>query len=270
MQSRRSFRLWRSARLSPVILPPLAALLLESGSALAGPPYNTDDPEPVAYRHWELYLASQHLHNRRQWAGTAPHFEGNYGVVPNVQLHLIAPVGYVAPVEGKQQYGYGDTELGVKLRFIQEGAWVPQVGVFPFVELPTGSRNRGLGNGRAQVYLPLWLQKSFGKWTTYGGLGYWINPSAPEDHNRNWGYFGWQVQRQIFEGLTVGAEVFHSTPPSDNARHETRCNVGAVIDFSDHHHLLLSAGRALLGPTLFAAYAAYQLTFGPSQNKPGG
>ena len=27
-------------------------------AALAGPPYVTDDPEPVEYRHWEVYFAS--------------------------------------------------------------------------------------------------------------------------------------------------------------------------------------------------------------------
>jgi hypothetical protein len=33
----------------------LAAFLLLSSSALAGPPFVTDDPEPVDYLHWELY-----------------------------------------------------------------------------------------------------------------------------------------------------------------------------------------------------------------------
>jgi len=55
----------------------------------AGPPFVTDDPEPVAYQHWELYLASQHIEAADGWSGTAPHIELNYGVVTNVQLHLI-------------------------------------------------------------------------------------------------------------------------------------------------------------------------------------
>jgi len=28
--------------------------------AVAGPPFVTDDPEPVDYRHWEFYIASMH------------------------------------------------------------------------------------------------------------------------------------------------------------------------------------------------------------------
>ena len=55
--------------------------------ALAGPPYVTDDPEPVEYHHWEVYLASQLAHEPGAWSGTAPHIEVNYGALPNLQLH---------------------------------------------------------------------------------------------------------------------------------------------------------------------------------------
>jgi hypothetical protein len=232
---------------------------------VAGPPYATDDPEPVEYRHWEVYLASQHFHDKVGWSGTAPHFEVNYGVIQNVQLHLLTPMTYVAPAASKREYGYGDTELGVKLRFIQEGSWTPQVGTFPFLEVPTGSHDRGLGNGKAQVYLPLWLQKSFGNWTTYGGAGYWVNPGEPGDMNRNWWYMGWELERRLFRALSMGAEVFHSTPKTEGGPQETRFNVGAVVDFTDMHHLLLSAGRGFQGPNVFQGYAAYQLTFGPEK-----
>jgi len=37
--------------------------------------------------------------------------------------------------------------------------------------------------------------------------------------------------------------------------------VGTVIDFSEHHHLLLSAGRSIDGPIGFQCYIAWQYTF---------
>jgi len=60
-------------------------------AALAGPPFVTDDPEPVELHHWEIYLATQQYHNADGWSGTSPHLEINYGVLPDVQLHIIAP-----------------------------------------------------------------------------------------------------------------------------------------------------------------------------------
>ncbi len=239
----------------------LTALTVAS-RAPAGPPYVTDDPEPVEYRHWEVYLASLSFHDRDGWTGTAPHVEVNYGVVPDVQLHVIAPLAFSVPTQGRSAYGYGDTELGVKYRFIQERPWVPMIGTFPFLEVPTGSRSRGLGNGTAQLFAPVWLQKSFGPWQTYGGVGVWLDLGI---RDRHWWYFGWQLQRRLFKWLSTGAEVFHQTPEQYGAESDTRFNLGAVIDIGDDHHILLSAGRGIAGPNLFQSYLAYQLTLGPHE-----
>jgi hypothetical protein len=231
-------------------------------AARAGPPFITDDPEPVEFRHWEIYLASQLTHDSGGWSGTSPHLELNYGAIPNLQLHLIAPVAFNAPSQGSRHFGYGDTELGIKYRFLQETARLPQVGVFPLVELPTGDLARGLGSGHTQVFLPLWLQKSFGPWTSYGGGGYWINPGV---ENRNWWFLGWLIQCQLSSRLTLGAEIFHETEKEEGGKSDTRFNVGTLFDFSPTYHLLLSAGRTIQGPSGFQAYIAFQITTGPGE-----
>lgn len=226
----------------------------------AGPPFTTDDPEPVEYRHWEVYIASQLEHDKDGWSGTSPHFEVNYGALPNLQLHLIAPVAFTAPSHGATNFGYGNTEVGAKYRFFEEADWLPQSGVFPLVEIPSGDRERGLGNGHAQVFLPLWLQKSFGPWTTYGGAGYWINPGKD---NRDWWFTGWLLQREITPALILGAEVFHETPSEKAGDSDTKLNFGGFYNFSDTYHLLFSAGHTVQGPGGFQAYLAFQITFGP-------
>jgi len=239
-----------------------AALLLFccSWAGLAGPPFTTDDPEPVKYQHWELYIASQNTKSADGWSGTAPHLEVNYGAISNLQLHLITPLAYDAPAHGTRQYGYGDTEVGVKYRFIQEADLSPQVGLFPLLEIPTGSANGDLGSGHVQAFLPIWLQKGFGPWTVYGGAGYGINPGIGD---RNWGYGGLVAQCQISKSILLGAEVYHRTAMQIGMQADTAFNLGAVIDFSYRHHLLFSAGRSITGRTDFQAYIAYQFTFGP-------
>jgi hypothetical protein len=239
----------------------VAALL--PGPASAGPPYTTDDPEPVELHHWEVYLASQnYFATGGAWAGTLPMVEVNYGPLANVHLHVIAPLAYDHGIGGPTNYGFGDTELGVKWRFIQEDGWVPMVGTFPLVELPTGSAERGLGTGYTRVFVNLWLQKSFGPWTTYGGGGYWVNPG---DGNRNYWFFGWQGQRRLGEVVTVGAEVFYASASEVGGSGETRFNVGLVADMSDLQHVLFSAGTRFGTPVGGQFYVAYQLTFGPKE-----
>jgi hypothetical protein len=230
--------------------------------AWAGPPFTTDDPEPVDYRHWEVYLASQLAHDKDGWSGTSPHFEINYGALPNLQLHLIAPVLFTAPSHGATNFGYGDTEVGAKYRFFEETDQLPQIGVFPLVEIPSGNREHGLGSGHAQLFLPLWLQKSFGPWTTYGGGGYWINPGKD---NRDWWFTGWLLQREITPTLTLGAEIFHETPREKAGDSDTKLNFGGFYNFSDIYHLLFSAGHTVQGPSGLQAYLAFQITFGPER-----
>ena len=238
----------------------LAAVLnlLPAARLLAGPPFLTDDPEPVDYQHWEFYVASIDSKTAGDWSGTAPHVELNYGVVPNVQLHLITPLAYDAPAGDHSHYGYGDTELGVKFRFLQESDKLPQAGIFPLVELPSGRAADGLGNGRAQLFLPLWLQKSWGSWTAYGGGGYGFNAGAG---NQNWNFVGAVLQKQVFTNTLVGAEIYHQTAQQIGGRDNTAFNIGTVIDFTEQHHLLFSVGRSIDGPVDFQCYIAYQFTF---------
>lgn len=230
--------------------------------SLAGPPFVTDDPETVEYQHWEVYLAAQYKHDRDEDSSTLPHLEINYGLMPNVQIHLIAPLIYVKPEGEKSQYGYGDTEFGVKFRFIQETDYIPQVGIFPMVEFPTGDSADGLGNGKAQYFLPVWLQKSWGLWTTYGGGGYWINPG---EGNKDWWQFGWLIQRSINSTLTLGTELYYKTASTEDGEGATGYTVGAVINITENHHILLSAGQDIAGPNYLSAYIGYQFTFGPQK-----
>ena len=225
--------------------------------AHAGPPYTTDDPEPVEHLHWEFYLATQDAITPEGATGTAPHVEVNVGAAPNLQLHLIAQMSYASPARGPTTYGPGDVELGAKLRFVQEGKWVPMVGTFPLVELPLGSSSRGLGTGHAQVFLPIWLQKSLGAWTTYGGGGLWVNPGPG---NLNYGFVGLVVQRRLSKLATPGAEVFYTSADHTGGGGNLRFNLGLVLDFNDENHLLLSAGRSIAGDSRFQGYLAYQLT----------
>ncbi len=241
-------------------------LFLLAVPAWAGPPFFTDDPEPVEHLHWEVYLATQWAHDKESGtSATLPHAEVNYGVLPDTQLHLIVPAAYSNPHDAAAQYGLGDIELGVKYRFIHEDekGWRPQVGIFPIVDLPTGDSSRELGEGRARIFFPVWLQKSWGPWTTYGGGGYWYHPGKD---NKNYWFAGWLLQRDLSEALTLGAEIFNSSPQAKGESDETGFNVGGILNLSDEHHILFSAGRDIKGPTTLFAYLAFQWTF-PAEGK---
>lgn len=229
-------------------------------SVMAGPPFRTDDPEPVDYHHWEFYGASQVTSNQDGISGTAPHVELNFGIFQQTQIHMIVPLSFNHPRTGISAYGPGDIEIGLKYRFINETAFIPQVGTFPLIEIPSGNAARGLGVGSVQFFFPLWLQKSWGPWTTYGGAGYLAGVTSPAANS--W-FIGWEGQRDISEILTIGAEFFTTLLPLKSSENELAFTIGGIVNFNQNHHVLFSAGRDVVGTSDLLLYAAYQYTLGP-------
>ena len=156
----------------------IAVLTLLSSPAMAGPPYITDDPEPVDYRRWEFYAFSQGGRANGETSGVAPSCDCNYGVLPDVQLHIQPGAAFRRASGASPAWGPGDTELGLKYRFVEQDKTnaTPSIAFYPLLEAPTGDPTRGLGAGRTRAFLPFWGQKDFGDWSTFGGGGYWINP----------------------------------------------------------------------------------------------
>jgi hypothetical protein len=216
--------------------------LILTARIYAGPPFLTDDPMPVDYQHWEAYLfTAGDDHPGNGYIIQGPAVEMNYGVLPDTQLHLIVPMTTVGGNGAPTVSGLGDTEFGIKYRFLHEANWWPQIGIFPLIELPTGNSGRGLGNGRTWFKLPLWAQKSWGPWTTYGGGGAALN-SAPGQ--RNYPFGGWLLQRDLGPHLTLGDEIFAQGQDMDNDRSYVALNFGGQYNINENFSLLFSAGHS--------------------------
>ncbi len=231
-------------------------ILLAQAAVLAGPPFITDDPQPVDYLHWELYFSSAQFFSSEEINATLPHIEINYGTIPDVQLHLILPMGFVYS-DGNLSYGFSNTELGIKYRFVEETDDWPQVGTFPMIEIPTASNNQNLGSGQAQIFFPLWMQKSWGNLTTYGGGGFWYNPG---EGKKNYLYLGWELQYDFSKMVTLGGELFFHTTDVVDGKSDAGCNLGGFINFDETNHLLFSFGHNFFGTGTFTGYIGYQLT----------
>jgi hypothetical protein len=210
------------------------------GQVSAGPPYVTDDPEPTDTGHWENYLYSQGASTAGQPLRAQAGIELNYGAAENTQVSLSVPLD-PNPGPGGMGVVWAPLGGGVKYRFIQEDAqgWRPQVGVFPQVFIPVGALNHG---APVTELLPIWLQKSVGRWTTFGGAGLTFNRGGD---NRNYVIYGWALQRQLTDRLSAGVEVFGQT--SDNTRDQraTAAGVAAQYDFNNRWHLIGSINSGI-------------------------
>jgi hypothetical protein len=246
--------------------------ILTATQLWAGPPFQTDDPQPVDLNHFEFYQFGGVSSTPVVTNATGPAFEFNWGAIPNVQLHIIVPFGVTIPSNnpiyrpggiGASYYGITDTETGAKIRFVQESKRRPQIGIYPMFELPTGNYSEGLGVGKVWYKMPLWIQKSWGEWTSYGGVGYEI---VPQHQYRDFLYAGWLLQRNIGKKLTLGGELFahqkegFATPQTESS---------ALVDLGGIYYiknpglqLLFAYGHSVAGQTENYAYLGLYQTWG--------
>lgn len=245
--------------------------------AQAGPPFQTDDPTPVDYGHYEAYIFGTVDGTPAELDPIAPAFEFNWGAVPNIQIHAILPFGAVIPLnnpvyapggQGPSAYGLTDMELGVKYGFIHQTKHRPQIGSFTMFEIPTGSYSRGLGVGKAWYKLPIWMAKDIGPWSLDGGAGYTI---VPQTGYRNFPYGGFLVKRVVNERLELSAEIFSHAHEGFAA---AQTQASTMIDAGGYYHfktpglqLLFAYGHSIAGQTENYAYLGLYKTWGKDKGK---
>jgi hypothetical protein len=217
---------------------PMAVIAMPA-SALAGPPYVSDDPQPTDRGRFEIYLFNQHTATRDGGAG-AYGIDFNYGAAPELQLTAVLPLAYERPAGAPHATAVGNVELAAKVRFIhgEDEGW--NVALFPRVVLPSASRR--VGEQHASVLLPLWLERDWGPWSTFGGGGCAIHRG---DGDRDFCLVSWALARQILPALQLGVEAFHRTPDSRGARAATGFNVGIHYDLTPNFHVVASAGSGI-------------------------
>ena len=231
-------------------------VLIKSYPVFAGPPFIIDDPAFPDPQHYEVYLFSSLLKNDFLLESPqllAPALEIDWGVLPNLGLHLIIPYAWVITPVAPLARGVGDIETGVQCRILDETNNRPQIAFNPLIELPIGSASTQVGNGVLWMKLPLWMQKSWGTWTVDGGGGYILNP-AP--FMRNAFYSGLVVQKEINKKVTLGTELFFQDAVSTENNSFTILNIGGTFSLSERFSLLFSAGHSITGEKQLTGYLA--------------
>ncbi|HLJ41679.1 MAG TPA: hypothetical protein VKT50_09350 [Candidatus Acidoferrales bacterium] len=255
----------------------VAFFFIVATAAKAGPPFQTDDPEPVDFRHYEFYTFGAMDGTGVEIDTLGPALEFNWGILPNTQFHIVFPAAAIFPYNnarysgagvGGRAWGVGDTEIGVKLRYVKETKYRPMIGTFTMIEVPTGDSANGLGVGKVWWRLPVWVQKSWGPWTTYGGVGETI---IPQTGFNNFTFGGWLLQRDIGKRLTLGTEVFSH---GNEGRLTTQPGAATLVDFGGYYYfrnpgfqLLFCYGHSVAGLAETYAYLGLYWTWGNSKDE---
>jgi hypothetical protein len=72
---------------------------------------------------------------------------------------------------------------------------------------------------------------------------------------------GWLLQRHVTDSLSLGGEIFHQTSATVGSDASSGFNLGGIYDFTEHYHLLFSAGRGGLVYAVDAASVRNPVTY---------
>jgi hypothetical protein len=207
----------------------LAALMR---SAVAGPPYVSDDPEPTDYQHFEIYTFNQGTSTRAGVSGESG-IDFNYGAAPDLQLTATLPAGFDQTIGAGTDIGMSNIELAAKYRFLHQDTFGLDVSIFPRVFLPSGSNT--IGDNHTSLLLPIWVEKDWsGGWSAFGGGGCTFSEIRAADSCQ----IGGVLTYQILPRLQIGAELFHQTADAHGTPATTSAGIGWRYDLDDHYHLL--------------------------------
>jgi hypothetical protein len=224
-------RIPQGRRWLPALIALVSTMLLVTAAASAGPPFETDDPEPVECHHVEVDVAQA---RQSEPVVTGPAWEIDYGPAKNVEVSV-----------GAQPH---ETEIGSAIRFVPETKNQPQIGILPTVAIQN--------NGKVETSFPIWAQKTVGAWTVFGGGGISFGSE----------FTGLSVTRNFRSGSTLGVEIYHESQRNPTLPVPARMGIGYVDQLGPSNAIMLWAGRALQPRGTNLLYVGFRTTF--SRAKP--
>ena len=109
--------------------------------------------------------------------------------------------------------------------------------------------------------MPLWLEKDWDDWSTFGGGGCALNRGGG---SKDFCIMSWALTRQVLPALQIGAEIYHQTADTKDSRSTTGIGIGMRYDVASNYHFLAYGGPGIQNARRtneFTWYAAIIFTF---------
>lgn len=225
--------------------------------AMAGPPYNVDDPATNAKGEVRLTTAFTSSESKGKETYSFPNFTTLYGITDNLQLKIQLG-GKTMRSAKKVESGLDDSIINLKWRFLNETKNVPQIALSVQSKLPTADFSRGLGTGRTDYKLGGTIAKSFGRFKLAANVGQNIMGDVKSRDN---GYYGLLGTYLLTPKLTVGAQWYGNASSAAKKREEMAWGLGMRYNYAPGRALLCALGRSERGYSNLNSYVGIQMSF---------
>jgi hypothetical protein len=227
--------------------------------AEGSPPLITDDPGTPGPGHWEINIGVSTERRPGLKAAELPLFDLNYGIGETLQLKYEVP--YLTESEAGQPRvsGWGNSEVGVKWRFLDTGEGGRAMSVYPQLEFNnpgSSSDDRGLVEHGTAFLLPVQFEQGLGPVTLNLQLGREFRTDGD-----SW-FYGVALSHQLQKKIEIGLELA-GTAAAKLERSQLTVNFGVVFEVSEKSSLMFSIGRELHNheepKATFVGYVGWQL-----------
>ena len=244
----------------------IAALVwgLLSVSLCEGRPLVTDDAGVVEQGKVELETGdAQDRFKEADWSSVPMIL--TYGLFQGLEVGAEIPYLASDPKDSGREKGVGDLKLATKYQFAKEGRWLPALSLTATFKLPTASRKRELGTGRADVDLSGILSKGMGPFQFYLNCGNTFVGRASGLRLKDVFHGGFGLEWKLGKRWTAVSEIFGARPSEAGGKSLLATNVGLVLSLGPGLVLDMALGRGLrsrtVGPEINAT-AGLTWTFG--------
>lgn len=227
-----------------------------------GPPMITNNPGTPGPNKWEINLAVDFEHRPDdQTLFDLPVIDLNYGVGEHIQLSLQNAPRVLKREDHGAIGGLGETQAGLKWRFLDEDKSGFDVSMFPRVifNITQSSVRRGLSDDGTRFQVPFQIAKSFGRCHVAGEFG----PRA-SSVGRSEFLYGIVGGFDVAKETMVEAE-FAGTSRTNFTRDSLAVNFGIKQTLTEHCILIASLGHEVRAPDdqplAFIGYFGVQLLY---------
>ena len=227
----------------------------------SSPPLFTNNPGTPGDGKWEINIGMAFEKLRDETLYEAPVLDINYGLGDRIQLKYEIPWLFLEEDGAETINGPGNSEIGLKYRFLDENPHGVSMSVYPLFSFnnPTSSDERGLVDPGMELVLPVQVVRRAGPI----GLNLEFGYSLIEHSEDEWIY-GLAAGVPLCERFDLLGEI-NGTSTRDFDSDILVFNVGGLFKAHQNVNLLFSIGRGLRGPDEaepdFLGFAGLQFLF---------
>jgi len=156
-------------------------VVLTCSSLYAARPLSTEDTGTVDAGHLEIELGYEF--SKMDSKEHTLSFVSTFGILQNLDASIEIPYLFIKNKNEDDENGFGDLEMGIKLRLLKEKGSIPSLALKFKIKTDTGDESKELGSDDIDYQINSILSKNFTKNTTlHLNIGYtFIGESSSDD-----------------------------------------------------------------------------------------